>query len=161
MRILLTTTLISMIAGQAVALSCLRPDPIDTFQRLAEAEEAYMVLRGTLTFDESALPPSVGANDTPQPDPIPGFFVGSGLTEEGFTEDYAGDVLLQVSCTGPWCGGARSDVEAIWFLPFSDAPVTLQADPCGSMTFYEPTEAVVSMVESCMAGGACSAQPLQ
>ena len=158
MRLLLTSALICLTATQSVALSCLRPDPVDTFQRLAAAEESYFVLRGKLTFDESALPPSVGDNDTVPPDPIPGFFVGSGLTKDGFTSDYVSNVLLQVDCAGPWCGTAQSNVDAIWFVPFSDPPATLQADPCGSMTFYQPSDAVVEMLESCMAGNTCTPQ---
>ncbi|SFS21027.1 hypothetical protein [Yoonia litorea] len=154
-RLLITTVLCAAFATQSVALSCLRPDPIETFKRLAAAEESYFVLRGTLTFDEAALPPSVGDNDMAQPDPIPGFFVGSGLSKQGFTTDYVGNVLLQVNCAGPWCGSARSNVEAVWFVPFSDPPAILQADPCGSMTFFEPTDAVVTMLESCMADGTC------
>ena len=157
MRLLAATTAIGLIATQSLALSCLRPDPIETFQRLAAAEESYFVLRGELTFDEAALPPSVGTNDTVAPDPIPGFFVGAGLTKDGFTNDYVSNVLLQVDCAGPWCGTAQSGVDAIWFVPFSDPPATLHADPCGSMTFYEPSEAVVEMLESCMAGGTCTA----
>lgn len=155
-RGLATLVLCSGLASQAVALSCIRPDPIEMFQRLAAAEESYFVLRGTLTFDEGALPPSVGSNEMIQPDPIPGFFTGTGLTAAGFTSDYISNVLLQVNCAGPWCGSARSNVDAVWFVPFSDPPATLQADPCGSMTFYDPTDAVIRMLESCMAGGVCS-----
>ena len=156
MRLVLTTALICLTATQSLALSCLRPDPVETFQRLAAAEEAYFVLRGALTFDENALPPGVGSNDMAQPDPIPGFFVGTGLTKEGFTSDYVSNVLLQVNCAGPWCGSAQSNVDAVWFVPFSDPPAVLQADPCGSMTFYNPSDAVIGMLESCMAGGTCT-----
>ena len=155
-RQILIAGLLAATGGQAMALSCLRPDPIATYKQLAAAPESYFVLRGELTFDETALPPSVGQNDTVAPDPIPGQFVGTGLTKEGFTADYVTDVLLQVSCAGPWCGSAQSGVEAVWFVPFSDPPATLQADPCGTMAFYQPTEAVIEMLESCMAGDACT-----
>jgi len=156
MRSLVTSAMIATMATQSAALSCLRPDPIETFQRLAAAEESYFVLKGTLTFDETALPPSVGDNQTIVPEPIPGFFVGSGLTKDGFVSDYVSNVLLQINCAGPWCGSARSNVDAIWFVPFSDPPATLLAGPCGGMTFYDPSEAVVAMLESCMAGGTCT-----
>lgn len=156
MRLLLTAALIFLTATQSVALSCMRPDPIETFQRLAAADESYFVLRGKLSFDETALPPSVGTNEMMQPVPIPGFFHGKGLTKEGFTSDYVSNVLLQVNCAGPWCGSAQSNVDAVWFVPFSDPPAILQADPCGSMTFYDPSDAVIEMLESCMAGGTCA-----
>ena len=156
MRKLMLTAAIAAIAGQGHALSCLRPDAIETYQRLAAAPESYFVLKGTLTFDESALPPSVGSNDTIAPDPIPGSFVGTGLTQGGFDADYVSEVLLQVQCAGPWCGSAQSGVEAVWFVPFSDPPATLQADPCGSMTFYDPAPETVAMLESCMRGETCT-----
>ena len=156
MRVLLTAAIIGLMATQSLALSCLRPDPVETFNRLSAADESYFVLLGSLTFDEAALPPSVGDNQTIDPDPIPGTFVGKGLSKQGFMTEYVSDVLLQITCAGPWCGSATSNVDAIWFVPFSDPPVTLIAEPCGGMTFYEPSDAVVEMLESCMAGSTCT-----
>lgn len=156
MRLLVTATLIGLTATQSLALSCLRPDPVETFQRLAAAEERYFVLYGTLDFDERLLPEPDLTNQDPNPEPIPGFFRGKGLSGEGFNTDYIANVNLQIQCLGPWCGGAVSGLPAVWFVPFNDPPATLQAEPCGSMTFYEPTEAVIDMLESCMAGGACT-----
>lgn len=156
MRLLVAALAIGLIGTQSVALSCLRPDPIETFQRLAAAEESYFVLYGAFEFDEGLLPEPDLSNQERTPEPIPGRFVGKGLSHEGFVGDYIANVNLQIQCFGPWCGGAASGVPAVWFVPFSDPPATLQADPCGSMTFYEPTAAVIDMLESCMAGGACT-----
>jgi hypothetical protein len=156
MRLLVTAALMTLTATQSLALSCLRPDPVETFQRLAAAEERYFVLYGTLDFDERLLPEPDLTNQDPSPEPIPGHFTGKGLSRQGFTTDYIANVTLQIQCFGPWCGGAASGVPAVWFVPFSDPPATLQADPCGSMTFYEPSDAAVEMLESCMAGGVCT-----
>lgn len=161
MKPFLVAAALAMISGQAQALSCLRPDPIDTFQRVAAAAESYHVFYGQLTFDENALPSGVLANQTRIPDPIPGRFVGKSLTADGFTRDYVSNVMLQIGCAGPWCGSARSGVDAVYFVPATDPPVTMQANPCGGMIFEDPSEAVLDMLTSCMQGSACSPQPLQ
>ncbi len=152
---------LTALATQATALSCLRPDPIETFQRVAAAPEGYFVLYGQMTFDESALPAGVSNDNVRDPDPIPARFTGKGLTIQGFTSDYISPVTLQVGCAGPWCGSARSGVDAIYFVRADDPPVTMQAGPCGGMIFEEPDQATLDMLTSCMQGGACSPQPLQ
>jgi len=147
---------LALTATQATALSCMRPDPIETFQRLAAAPESYFVISGVLTFDEDDLPEPTGGFDDPPPEPIAGRFVGKGLSQAGFATPYVSDVLLQIGCAGPWCGSAQSGVEGVFFVPAGGAPVTLQAEPCGGMIFYEPAPAVLDMLTSCMQGGTCS-----
>lgn len=152
------TMILALLGGQAHALSCLRPDAVETFQRLAVAEESYFVLYGELMFDESALPNRTDDvfQNSVSPDPIDGRFVGKGLTSAGFTNTYISDVILQVGCAGPWCGSARSGGEAVYFVPASDPPVTMQAGPCGGMIFPDPSPAVLDMLTSCMQGGTCT-----
>jgi hypothetical protein len=161
MKSLLLAIAFATIGMQAQALSCMRPDPIETFQRLAAASESYFVLYGKLTFDETDLPAGVSMEQLRTPDPIAARFVGKGLTRHGFTNDYYSDVTLQIGCAGAWCGSARSDVDAIYFVEAADPPVTMQAGPCGGMIFEQPSDAVLDMLTSCMQGGECSPQPLQ
>ena len=161
MKSLLFAASLAVVAGQAQALSCLRPDPIQTFMQLAAAEERYFVLYGELTFDESLLPEGVSMDQTREPDPIPGQFVGKGLTRDGFANDYVSAVNLQVTCAGPWCGSAQSGIDAIYFVPMSEPPATLIAGPCGGMIFPEPSQATLDMLTTCMQGGPCLPQPLQ
>lgn len=161
MKPLLFAAALASIGVQAQALSCLRPDPVATFQRLAAAPESYFVLYGQLTFDQADLPPGVSQDQMRTPDPIAARFTGKGLTREGFTNPYESDVTLQIGCAGPWCGSARRGVDAIYFVEATDPPVTMQAGPCGGMIFEEPSEAVLDMLTSCMQGAACSPQPLQ
>lgn len=161
MKHLLLAAMIATVAGQVHALSCIRPDPIETFQRLAAAPESYFVLYGEMTFDEAELPAGVSMDQFRAPDPISARFEGKGLTRAGFTNDYVSDVTLQIGCAGPWCGSARSGVDAVYFVAATDPPVTMQAGPCGGMIFEEPSDAVLEMLTTCMQGGACSPQPLQ
>ncbi|MEL7180414.1 MAG: hypothetical protein AAFN63_11330, partial [Pseudomonadota bacterium] len=64
MKSLLLAATLAMIAGQSHALSCIRPDPIETFKRVAAAPESYFVLYGKLTFDEAELPSGVSINQS-------------------------------------------------------------------------------------------------
>ena len=161
MKPLLLASALVMIAGQSHALSCMRPDPIETFQSLAAAPESYFVLYGQITFDKAELPDGVSMDQFRAPDLIAARFEGKGLTRNGFTSDYFSDVNLQVQCAGPWCGSARSGVDAVYFVEAMDPPVTMIADPCGGRIFEEPTDAVLEMLTSCMQGGTCSPQPFQ
>lgn len=162
MKAAILAIMLVLVSGPLQALSCLRPDPIETFQRLAAEPESYFVLYGTLTFDEGALP--VGTNDFEEiapPDPIPARFEGKGLSKAGFATPYVSNVLLQVTCAGPWCGSARSGAEAIYFVPASDPPVTMQAGACGGMIFEDPAPAVLEVLTSCMQGGPCTPLPFE
>jgi hypothetical protein len=159
-RLVCVATLVAM-AGQAQALSCMRTDPISTFQQLAAAPEDYYVLHGTLVFDASVLPPFVQQDAVPDPAPIPAQFTGKSLTSAGFTNDYMGPISLQVTCAGPWCGTAQSGQEAIIFVPAGDPPLTVTADPCGGRLFYDTTPEVLAMLTSCMQGAVYSAEQLQ
>ncbi len=162
MRTFILATMLALISGQAFALSCMRPDPVETFQRLAAEPESYFVLYGTLTFDENALPRGSNSfEDTAPPAPIPARFVGKGLSKAGFSTPYVSEALLQVTCAGPWCGSARSGGEAIYFVPASDPPVTMQAGACGGMIFDDPAPNVLEMLTSCMQGGICTPLPFQ
>jgi len=162
MKAFILAAMFAVICGQAQALSCMRPDPVTTFQQLAAKPESYFVLYGTLTFDESALPQGTNSfEEIAPPDPIPARFVGKGLSKAGFATPYVSRVMLQVTCAGPWCGSARSGAEAIYFVPASDPPVTMQAGACGGMIFEDPTPDVLNMLTSCMQGGTCTPLPFE
>lgn len=161
MKPLLLAAALAAASGQAHALSCMRPDPILTFQQLAEAPETYFVLYGELSFDEGQLPPAVMQKQMSAPDPIPARFVGHGLSTDGFTLDFVANVELQIGCAGPWCGTAQSGVDAIYFVEATDPPLTIHAGPCGGRIFERPSQAVLDTLTACMQGGDCSAQTLQ
>ena len=161
MKSLLLAAALATIGGQVQALSCLRPDPIETFKQVAAAPESYFVLYGQLTFDEDALPAGMSNEMSRMPAPIPAQFRGNSLSLEGFTNRYFGDMALQIGCVGQWCGYARSGVDAVYFVEVSDGPTTIQADACGGMIFEEPSQATLDMLTSCVQGGTCLSEPLQ
>ncbi|MEO1640859.1 MAG: hypothetical protein AAFU41_16585 [Pseudomonadota bacterium] len=146
----------SLSAGtQAQALSCMRPDPISTFAFLAAESDPYFVIYGTLIFDEALLPTGVSNQQSQEPAPIPARFDGKGLSSEGFVNDYVSDMILQVTCAGPWCGTAQSGVEAVIFVA-SEQPITVEAGACGGRIFENPDQATLDALTTCMQGGPCS-----
>lgn len=161
MKQIILALCLTALAGQAAALSCVRPDPVATFNRLANAPEGYFVLYGELTFDEDALPAGMGQGRADAPALIPAFFRGKGLQRDGFTSDYIAPAELLVTCAGPWCGSARSGIDAVFFVRADSDPVQMVADPCGGMIFADPSQDVLDMLTTCMQGGTCSAQPFQ
>ncbi|WP_019955953.1 hypothetical protein [Yoonia vestfoldensis] len=158
MRGLVWIATLLALAGQAQALSCMRTDAISTFEDLAAAPEAYFVLHGVLTFDESGLPPFVQQDPVSDPAPLQAQFTGKGLTAQGFSKDYTGPVTLQITCAGPWCGRVQSGQDAIVFVPADDPALTVTAGPCGGRLFYDPTPETLAMLTACMQGGVCSAE---
>jgi len=158
MKLFVLPLVFAAVAGQAAALSCIRPDPILTFQRVAAAPEPYYVLYGQLDFDQTTLPGFDLSQQREHPDPIAAQFTGKSLTPDGFTTDYASPVTLQISCVASWCGSARSGVDALYFVRADTQPAIVEAGPCGGMIFEQPDQATLDMLTSCMQGGTCSAQ---
>lgn len=162
MKPILLAAALATVSAQAHALSCMRPDPIQTFQNVAASPDGYFVLYGQLSYDESDVPVrDLAQQRAGDPPPIAARFEGKGLTRQGFTNDYVSDVRLQIGCASVWCGSARSGVDAVYFVRADDPPVTMTATPCGDMIFEEPSQATLDMLTSCMQGGTCSPQPLQ
>ena len=143
-------------AGPAHALSCMAPDPADTFQRANAATEVYVVLRGRFDFDESLMPQLVGDEAPEDPAAVPARFAGRALGPEGFTIPYETELLLQPQCFGPWCGGMAPSGDAVAFARDNGAGVyVIDLGPCGG-TVFEPTPQVVGTITSCMAGTGCT-----
>lgn len=146
-------------AGPASALSCMRPDPVRAFTAASEAEDSYIVVIGTFTFDEGKLPRGMvmdGSGDDPRPDPIPAQFKGSGLTLRGFTTPMDMPVTVQPVCFGPWCGGMASGFETLAFLRRDGTGYVVEADPCGGWVFPEPARAVRQQMVDCLRGEDCT-----
>lgn len=153
-----TTILAATLAAlttPALALSCMRPDPMRAYQAAAEAEEAYVVVVGKLTFNERKLPEAVG-NDSPPQTRIPARMTGKALSKSGFDHAFDRDITLEVLCYGPWCGGAGSGETYLTFLKRTDTGYVMSADPCGSMMFQDPKPKALRQIEQCYKNGRCS-----
>lgn len=146
-----------LIAGQANALSCLRPDPARTFQAAADSTDTYVVLRGSLSFDEKLMPEFDGMSWPGELPTVPALFQGMALGPDGFTIRYQTELLLQPSCAGPWCGGMYPSDDAIAFARDNGAGVyVIDLGPCPMWVYDTPDAVVVGTITQCMSGGLCS-----
>lgn len=143
-----------LLANQAAALSCMRPDPVAAFQRALDAPERFYVLYGTISFDESLLPQGV-VNRQRDPLPILGSYSGDGLTMGGFQPTTLSDVIVQSICAGPWCGRMASGVDHLMFAKQTDAGLVIAVGPCGGTAFADPTQDVLDQMVQCIRGEAC------
>lgn len=149
------TTALTLAAGQAVALSCIQPDPVRDFQQASDAEETYVVLYGTFEFDQSKMPQGVEMGDPRTPAPVASIFSGNVLTLDGFVPAPDIAVTLVPTCAGPWCGAMQTGPETLAFVVQGEEGFTLDIGPCGGGIYPEPSRAVLDQMTSCLRGEAC------
>jgi hypothetical protein len=142
---------LTVIAGQATALSCMRPDAVHTFERVSEDTATYYLLYGTLDFDATKQPSGV-VNEERNPDPIAAQFVGFALNSDGFTTPYSRTVTLQPVCYGPWCGNTTPGVQSLLFVQVDGDAITIETTPCGGYIFPDPSRTLLDTMTSCMNG---------
>lgn len=154
-RMVAFATALMALATPALSLSCAPPDVIRSYQRAAEAEEAYIVVHGTLHFDENKIP-KANHNDSPPSTRFRARLTGKALSETGFDIDFDREITLDLICFGPWCAGAKSDIPYLGFLKQMATGYALQLDPCDGFGFADPTPEMLRKVEQCHAGGPCA-----
>jgi len=145
---------LTLLASQAAALSCMRPDPVAAFQNALDAPERFYVLYGQIDFDEALLPQGL-VNARPLPQPIAGVYRGDGLTKNGFRPTTLSDVIVQSSCAGPWCGRMAAGADHLMFAKQTDAGLVINVGPCGGAVFAAPTQDMLDQMVQCMRGEAC------
>lgn len=157
MRLLLVIALCWM-AGPAMTLSCVSPDLAQTFARLHKEPETYVVVHGTLRFEQSHLPVTDWENQgaTPQDTRIPAKLTGRSLTREGFTAPFDRDITFNAVCFGPWCASAETGADLIAFVEYRGGEYVFTLDPCYSTGFFDPDDAMLKDAASCMRGGPCA-----
>jgi hypothetical protein len=148
----------ALAAPQAQALSCMRPDPILTLQQVMADPDPWVVLLGDLTYDDADVPPPWDAANANPPDyaPFAAMFNGQGLSPAGFDRPFTGQVLMQIQCTGPWCGGPPGQAAFLIFarvLP--DGRYSIPLSPCAQHVFGVPDPSVQHAIVDCLNGGPC------
>jgi hypothetical protein len=141
-------------AGPAMALSCLPTDVARTFTNLDAAEEVYVVVHGTLTFDEARLPKTNWEDQaaTPAETPIPARLSGRSLTHEGFTAPFDRNITFDVRCLGPWCASAASGSDVLAFVEYREGQYLFSLGPCYANAVFDPDPAQLDQAVSCLAG---------
>lgn len=144
------------LAQPSWALSCMAPDIARDYARAAQSDQTYIVVRGELHFEESALPNRMDQRQSRMRDSveIPAWLAGRSLTRDGFTKPFERDVILRVSCLGPWCGATTKGLH-LTFLRKDGQEWVMEIGPCPGMTYSEPSDAQERQVMSCFRGETC------
>ena len=146
---------LALVAGQAQALSCLAPDPVTSFNRANDSDLPYIALLGRITVT-GPVPAEITAPLT-----LPARLTGAGLTEEGFTAEFAEEITLNLTCAGPFCGFLPGAEPVLVYARVDEGAPVVDLAPCGEWVFPAPDADLTETLAACMRGEACLAQPLQ
>ena len=146
------------LAEPAFALSCAAPDIARDFEGAAQSEDTYIIVKGDLFLDETELPDRTDQRTSRARSSvdITGWLAGYSLTKDGFTKRFERDVILRVSCLGPWCGGTTKG-DHLAFLKLEDRQWVMQIAPCPGMTYANPTAEQEQKAVACFRGDRCEA----
>ncbi len=139
-----------------LALSCVPHGVTDAYRKAAQSEDLYVVVRGTLRFDEKKLPRGdhSGQTSTPQRTVIPAEIEGVALGPSGLRKARKYKIRLIVSCAGPWCPRPEAG-DALAFLRREGKRYVLEAAPCGAFLFNRPRASDMRAVQTCLDSGPC------
>lgn len=146
----------------AHALSCLPHDVARIYAQAAQSDDTYIIVHGTLTFDESHLPQTDWQNQqkTPPDTLIPARIKGKALTRQGFKAHFNHPITFNVQCLGSWCARAKSGTPYLAVLRKTDGNDQLDINACGGMGFAHPSKQVLGTVERFFQGGPCKPKEL-
>lgn len=143
------------VAGPALALSCMRPDPASDFVGADASEDIWIIAEGVLSFDTALLPPR-DRGVAPSADiDIPARFSGQSLSGGGFDRPFDATITLRLTCAGPWCGQAAPG-QMIAFLKRTPEGHVLIADPCRTRVYPDASDAVRDQLVRCIRGETCT-----
>jgi hypothetical protein len=140
----------TLIATDAAALSCLRPDVVNAFQEASDSDKRYVVLKGQFAFTPA------GEREPPAEASLDAEFSGRLLTASGFTQQVSAPVTINLTCAGEWCAKLEPNRDLIAFVEESaDDGLQFNVGPCYPFTFVDPSLDDVKRLENCAQGGAC------
>lgn len=154
MRIVSLTIAAWVIASQVSALSCMRSDVAESYDRAASSDNEYVVLWGAFDFDM----PQQTSTDPNFPDVLRTIarFNGQYLGASGFTPAPPLVVSMVFNCTGPWCGSLQPGADDILaYVEQTDGGYILTVEACGGTAFVAPNDVDIARVEACMRGPEC------
>ncbi len=151
LRLLTCTAVAISIAGQAAALSCLRPDVERAFAEANGAVEEYVVVIGSFTGGPGPRPGGTTGGDERT---YPAVFTGHLLNRNGKAEAVDREVVVHEACAASWCSELPTGQEVLTFLRIDagDVPV-LTLGPCYPNFFTAPTAQQVDTVKQCFVSG--------
>lgn len=156
-RLLLATLLSTALAGQASALSCLRPSVQQTFAEASASAAQYVLAVGRVSLLPGETIPSTGEDPNERKGyAVKARFDGKLASATGFDADASFPLTVQVECAGPWCGGMPVVDRMLVFVERRDGENVLVEGPCPFWTFDAAPD-VVTQAESCLRGEDCAA----
>lgn len=144
----------TLVPVQAAALSCVPQSVERSFQQASAAEESYLIVTGTLIFDETKLPKRDVAE--PQGVSIPAHLEGAALGLRERKTAFDRKITLNVRCLASWCGNPASGQPVLAFLEKKGGSYELLSGPCGGYLIQNPKPAQLRKAERCLLGGACT-----
>jgi len=155
-RLLAIICLLSLTAGPALALSCLRPTIEGSYLDHAEAEESYILVFGKLINKRDVVHgPKIQGGIGARSENFTATFIGQQATRAGFDRPLEITVAVSTTCAGAWCGAISTDLPMITFLQVTPYGHRLIQGPCGEDIFYNPTKAEEKSALRCLRGGVC------
>ncbi|WP_179378072.1 hypothetical protein [Jannaschia marina] len=155
-RALLAALLSTGLATQAAALSCLPASVPGSFRAANEAEAQYVLAVGRVQLlPGERVPEPAGDPNDRQGYSVKARFDGRLAGPEGFTQEAAFPVTVEVECAGAWCGGVPVD-RVLAFIERRGEENVLVESPC-PMFSLRATPEMVKQAEDCLAGENCEA----
>lgn len=151
-RLAVLTGLCVVLASQAAALSCLKPNIGRTFNFVQESADTFSMALGTVTA-KGRIPKYVEGKPRYIPSKFKGVFLGS----NGQSKEHEIDITVDAICVVHWCGGfPETDEDMLVFLKKTDVGYRLESNPCGGNYKIAPTPKEVRTLQKCMRRGKCS-----
>ena len=129
-------------AGPASALSCMKPDIVQSYEYAEEQEEIYFLFKGSISLvEDQSMPTDRGEMGPGEPaatllEPVYGSFKGE-IFSEGVFVPYEATMEVRLKCVASWCGGYPDEEEALYFVSAAESNLwfTLEMPACGGTRF--------------------------
>lgn len=154
-------TIAALFATQSVALSCMQLTPETMYQWAHKAEEIYVPVYGSFSyqsFEDPNKDTGNTINNLPKGYEIPGQFSGKFLTRGGLGSVLDTDVTIRVTCAAHWCGGPPSSDVSLAVLERKGDAYILHQNACPSSVFPNPQNRELKAFRSCLSGKHCQAR---
>lgn len=139
----------------AHALSCMRPDPVQTVHWQQEAGKTPVVAVGKISIFHGSLEPEVKQNPNERVGTeAHGYFSGKLYGPNDVLEIHNLYVKVIVDCAGPWCGGGPINGPLLILGTEDsggDSIHTLSHGPCGGSIFPLPADGDLSDIQKQLA----------
>lgn len=139
--------------SDALALSCMRPDPVGAYADVREAEERFRVVYGTFTVNPTLRAQPIDGDERGSAQMM--HLSGLSLGRKGLDAPYEEDVLLRMLCTADWCGGPPGPQAVLAFVELHPDGPRVTTNACGG-GYYHVTADELKSVVACHRGGRCA-----